>query len=58
MMTINNDGAKKCLMDIIYQKRKQMLKVAEIYGLGSKNTLECSQELDEMIVKYQLIERN
>lgn len=58
MMTINNDGAKKCLIDIIYQKRKQMLKVAEIYGLGSKNTLEYSQELDEMIVKYQLIERN
>ncbi|WP_085994135.1 aspartyl-phosphate phosphatase Spo0E family protein [Oceanobacillus senegalensis] len=45
------------LMELINHKRNVMLKVAKQYGIGSKITLKYSQELDDLIIKYQRIVR-
>ncbi|RYG72972.1 aspartyl-phosphate phosphatase Spo0E family protein [Lentibacillus lipolyticus] len=41
------------LMEMINQHRKWMLESANIYGMGSEETLTISQELDELILVYQ-----
>ncbi|MFD1362811.1 Spo0E family sporulation regulatory protein-aspartic acid phosphatase [Lentibacillus salinarum] len=41
------------LSHIIEQKREQMLSVASKYGMENEKTLECSQELDKLILEYQ-----
>lgn len=53
MFFTNNEDTIKYLMEIIYQKRENMLNAAKVYGLASKKTLVCSQELDVFITKYQ-----
>ncbi|HEX6923281.1 MAG TPA: aspartyl-phosphate phosphatase Spo0E family protein [Bacillales bacterium] len=37
----------------IEKKRAQMIKIAKIHGLSSKQVLKCSQELDRLIDLYQ-----
>jgi hypothetical protein len=43
----------KMLAYIIEQKRKQMISTANVYGLSSKQAINCSKELDELINLYQ-----
>ncbi|RYM04612.1 aspartyl-phosphate phosphatase Spo0E family protein [Sporolactobacillus sp. THM7-7] len=35
----------------IEEKRKQLFRIAEIYGMYAAETLQCSQELDRMIAE-------
>ncbi|WLD94976.1 aspartyl-phosphate phosphatase Spo0E family protein [Alkalihalobacillus sp. AL-G] len=37
------------LLQAIERKRYQMFETAKIYGMSSKQTLKCSQELDQLI---------
>ncbi|MBU9722103.1 MULTISPECIES: aspartyl-phosphate phosphatase Spo0E family protein [Bacillaceae] len=39
-------------------KRKELLFIANEYGLSSKITLRCSEELDKLILTYQQKELN
>lgn len=41
------------LLFAIEQKREQMIKFAELYGIMSEEVLKSSQELDHMIDIYQ-----
>ncbi|MFC4557952.1 aspartyl-phosphate phosphatase Spo0E family protein [Virgibacillus kekensis] len=41
------------LQEVIYMKRKKLVKTADKHGIASKDTLKCSQELDKLIVEYQ-----
>ncbi|TMN21844.1 aspartyl-phosphate phosphatase Spo0E family protein [Lentibacillus cibarius] len=41
------------LLELINHKKETMIKVAETFGFNSDKTLECSQELDELIIKHQ-----
>jgi stage 0 sporulation regulatory protein len=36
----------------IEEKRQQMIELALTYGFTAKETIECSQELDELINRY------
>jgi stage 0 sporulation regulatory protein len=44
---------KEVLLKRINTKRKEMLYVAEMRGLRSKETVKCSQELDNLLNTYQ-----
>ncbi|GGE70955.1 aspartyl-phosphate phosphatase Spo0E family protein [Priestia taiwanensis] len=46
---------EKELLQTISLKRQEMIRVGEKTGLTSEETLQISQELDEVIVKYQAI---
>lgn len=46
-------GDLTMLLAAIEKKRAQMIKIANIYGLSSKQVLKCSQELDRLIDLYQ-----
>jgi Spo0E like sporulation regulatory protein len=46
---------EKELLHTISLKRQEMIRVGEKTGLTSAETLQISQELDEVIVKYQTI---
>jgi stage 0 sporulation regulatory protein len=37
---------------LIEEKRQQMIELALTYGFTAKETIECSQELDELINRY------
>ncbi|MGJ9458489.1 Spo0E family sporulation regulatory protein-aspartic acid phosphatase [Oceanobacillus sp. CF4.6] len=50
-----NKETKVNLIEKINQKKETLLKTAEVYGISSENTIECSQELDKLIVEYQKI---
>lgn len=53
LFTDMNEVTPEYLLQLISSKRKIMLKTAEKFGTSSEKTLECSQELDALIVKYQ-----
>lgn len=53
MLALHNKITKEYLLEMINQKRETMIQTAAIFGMSSENTLLCSQELDELIVKYQ-----
>ncbi|WP_106496155.1 aspartyl-phosphate phosphatase Spo0E family protein [Lentibacillus sp. Marseille-P4043] len=53
MITINRKETTGYLLKLINRKRKMMVKAAKKFGIDSKKTLKCSQELDELIIKYQ-----
>lgn len=40
-------------LTIIEEKRKQLLQTARMYGMYAAETLQCSRELDVMIVEFQ-----
>lgn len=44
---------KEILLSSIKQKREKLVKTALMYGMLNRLTLKCSEELDELIVKYQ-----
>ncbi|BBW97188.1 Spo0E family sporulation regulatory protein-aspartic acid phosphatase [Geobacillus icigianus] len=37
---------------LIEEKRQQMIELALTYGLTAKETIECSQQLDQLINEY------
>ncbi|MCZ0755375.1 aspartyl-phosphate phosphatase Spo0E family protein [Anoxybacillus sp. J5B_2022] len=37
---------------LIEEKRQQMIEMALTYGFTAKETIQCSQELDELINQY------
>lgn len=37
------------LIEVIENKRREMIYLASIVGLTSKKTIKCSQELDELL---------
>jgi len=37
---------------LIEEKRQQMIELALTYGFTAKETIQCSQELDELINEY------
>nr|WP_281243664.1 aspartyl-phosphate phosphatase Spo0E family protein [Virgibacillus subterraneus] len=37
-------------------KKDKMIKIAETFGLTARETLKYSQELDELITKYQYMQ--
>ena len=43
---------------IIEKKREKMMNLATKYGFHAKETIRCSQELDELINLYQHISTN
>lgn len=43
---------KNNLIDKINQKRNQMFKSAQKYGMESQQTLKSSMELDRLIIEY------
>jgi hypothetical protein len=45
------------LLNSISLKRQEMIQVGQEKGLTSEETLQVSQELDEIIVKYQTIKK-
>lgn len=45
----------KRLKEEIEQKKKEMVHIAENKGMASPETLHCSQELDNLISKFQRI---
>lgn len=47
---------KELLLDQINRKREEMISVANSTGFTSEETIECSQELDELINIYQRYE--
>lgn len=53
MSVIYNEITKEYLLELINHKRETMIQTAAIFGMSSENTLLCSQELDQLIVKYQ-----
>ncbi|MBA2874859.1 aspartyl-phosphate phosphatase Spo0E family protein [Thermaerobacillus caldiproteolyticus] len=40
------------MMILIEEKRQQMIELALTYGFTAKETIQCSQELDELINLY------
>lgn len=44
---------KEVLMKKIQQKREEMIKLASLMGLAAKETIQCSQELDQLLNCYQ-----
>jgi hypothetical protein len=44
---------KKWLLVKINQKRAEMISLGETLGLGAKETIECSQQLDQLLNQYQ-----
>lgn len=53
IFTGNIETQTERLMQLINNKRNEMVKTAENFGTNSEKTLECSQELDTLIVQYQ-----
>lgn len=47
-------GVKKEMMKTIQQKREMMIQSAKETGYTSEETIKHSQELDKLIVQYQL----
>ncbi|WNS76959.1 aspartyl-phosphate phosphatase Spo0E family protein [Bacillus sp. DTU_2020_1000418_1_SI_GHA_SEK_038] len=47
------EKCKKILLQI-QEKREKMIKSAKIHGYTSEDTIQCSQELDQLIYEYQL----
>lgn len=47
-------GAKKEMMKAIQQKREAMIRSAKETGYTSEETIKHSQELDKLILQYQL----
>jgi 7-cyano-7-deazaguanine synthase in queuosine biosynthesis len=43
----------QALLTKIEDKRKEMIRIGIKYGKSHKNTVECSQELDKLILEYQ-----
>ncbi|MFC7063431.1 aspartyl-phosphate phosphatase Spo0E family protein [Halobacillus seohaensis] len=52
-MVLIYEGEEKYLSKLIDLKREEMLKIAKKFGMNNQKTLECSQELDKLIIKYQ-----
>jgi len=48
---------KENLLQLIKQKREEMMEISNIHGVASEVTLKCSQELDELIIRYQRLTR-
>ncbi|XXM73308.1 aspartyl-phosphate phosphatase Spo0E family protein [Lysinibacillus sphaericus] len=44
---------KKWLLVKINQKRAEMISLGENMGLGAQETIECSQQLDDLLNQYQ-----
>lgn len=57
MHTTGNE-CKTYLLAKIDKKRAKMLDTAERFGMGNFHTLKVSQELDELILKYQRMKQN
>ncbi|WP_461183820.1 aspartyl-phosphate phosphatase Spo0E family protein [Virgibacillus kimchii] len=39
---------------MIEDKKEEMLRFSKEHGINSEETLNCSQELDELILQYQM----
>lgn len=52
MLIKHNERNKESLAQLINQKREAMMKTAERFGINSKKTLECSELLDELIIRH------
>ncbi|MDL4840995.1 aspartyl-phosphate phosphatase Spo0E family protein [Aquibacillus rhizosphaerae] len=50
---MNNE--KRILLTRINSKRNEMVKVGLLKGLTSKETIKCSQELDQLLNMYQKV---
>ncbi|WP_164669802.1 aspartyl-phosphate phosphatase Spo0E family protein [Virgibacillus doumboii] len=44
------------LKTAISNKKKEMIELGGKYGLGDSRTIECSQELDKLLNKYQHVQ--
>lgn len=44
-------GEKKMFVDEIEVKRKLLIKTAKKYGINANETIQCSQELDLLLLK-------
>ncbi|WP_449540481.1 aspartyl-phosphate phosphatase Spo0E family protein [Ferdinandcohnia sp. Marseille-Q9671] len=53
---MSNLDYKQILLDEINRKREEMISIANSTGYTSIETIECSQELDELINVYQRTE--
>ncbi|MRX73850.1 Spo0E family sporulation regulatory protein-aspartic acid phosphatase [Bacillus lacus] len=47
---------KENLLEMIYEKRQEMIKTASIEGYSSIETVKYSQELDELLNRYQQLQ--
>ncbi|WP_299092919.1 aspartyl-phosphate phosphatase Spo0E family protein [uncultured Metabacillus sp.] len=52
---MNRDRLKEKLLETINNKRQEMIETANTEGLTSDSALKCSQDLDKLLNKYQLI---
>lgn|GEM_PF-2110718 len=41
------------LMKKIQEKREEMIRLGSLMGLDAKETIQCSQELDQLLNRYQ-----
>lgn len=39
-------------LSLIEKKRRQLIELAQMYGFSAKETIQCSQELDELLNKH------
>ncbi|MCG1027013.1 aspartyl-phosphate phosphatase Spo0E family protein [Virgibacillus halodenitrificans] len=53
IFTYKEETKTDYILDLIEHKRKLLLKATDRFGINSQNTLQASQELDELIIKYQ-----
>ncbi|MBU9712828.1 aspartyl-phosphate phosphatase Spo0E family protein [Evansella tamaricis] len=44
-------------IEMIEQKRNEMLLLSKMYGLTSQQTIQCSQELDNLLNTFQFSEQ-
>jgi stage 0 sporulation regulatory protein len=47
-----SDVPKQELLDVIEQKRTELIHIALVNGLSSSNAIKCSQELDHLLNEY------
>ncbi|KYG31357.1 aspartyl-phosphate phosphatase Spo0E family protein [Priestia endophytica] len=53
MLQMYSNGKAEALLGEILHKRQEMCKLAEQKGYTHKDTIVCSQELDELLNRYQ-----
>ncbi|EIT85730.1 Sporulation stage 0, Spo0E-like regulatory phosphatase [Fictibacillus macauensis ZFHKF-1] len=52
-MCVSNVDTNKQLLESIGMKKEELIKIAFLRGFTSWETVQCSQELDELLNDYQ-----
>jgi hypothetical protein len=50
---MNKNFSEKKLLELIDNKRKEMVEAVKVFGLENEKSIKISQELDQLIIKYQ-----